>query len=346
VEIVDYFHIARRRWWILLIVPLLAAVATVGYSLAKPGQYVARVVVAAPALIGGSADQTFSGSNAVQQFVDNFVTAATTPVVVERVAADTHVTKRSVLQGLRVRQVDASSQLTVTFTSTRARTVGPVATAAARETLGFLFATQVTLRERSLASAQKSLQQVQAQMTRLESQAGAVAPDRAAELLSQQIATLQQQQLQLSAGGNAAGAAGLAATIALKQQQLAALAPAVRAYERLVTRQSSAVSLVQAEQQDLAAAKEQQAAADPSVALHVGRTHSTPRVSDALQKIIPAAGAGLFLAAGLVLALEAVRARRRTGTSGYGALPVPIQGAPVPSDNGAREGRRPVSTRP
>jgi capsular polysaccharide biosynthesis protein len=332
VEIVDYLGIARRRLWILILVPALAAAGTTAWLIREPRQYQSKVVVAAPALIGGANAQTFSGSNGLTQYVSNFMAAATTPAVVDRVSKETGVKSKSITSGLSVSQIGSSSQVQVLFTTSRQRLAAPVATATARDTLAFLFGSQVTLAQRSLATAQAAADKVQAQIIALEAKANlAVAPDTYADQLSQQIGSLQQQQLQLSASGQFAGAAGLADSIATKQQQLSALAPVVRNYLQLSTQQTAALSLVQTMQQNLAAAEQQQAAADPASALHVSQTHVASRVDPVLKRAIPAAGVGLFLAVGLVLLLEVFRSSRRRGPPAHVPAPASFETRPASS---------------
>jgi len=332
VEIVDYLSIARRRLWILILIPVLAAAGTAAWYLKQPRQYQSKVVVAAPALIGGASTQTFSGANGPTQYVENFTAAATTPTVVDRVSKETGVKSKTITDGLAVSQIGSSSQLQVLFTTSKQKIAQPVATATARDTLAFLFGSQVTLAQRSLATAQAAADKVQAQIIALEAKANlAVAPDTAADQLSQQIASLQQQQLQLSASGQLAGAAGLAGSISTRQQQLAALAPVVRTYLQLSTQQTAALSLVQTMQQNLAAAQQQQAAADPTSALHVSQTHPVSRLAPLLKRAIPAAGVGLFLAVGLVLLLEVFRSSRRRGSAAQAPVPTSFEAQPASS---------------
>src|SRR5687767_10093033 len=91
VEIVDYLRIARRRLWVLVGVPLVAALAVGLFVGLAPQRYTATCYVAAPALVGGAAAQQYTGTQAASQFVAAFKAATTSPRVLDQVAADTGV---------------------------------------------------------------------------------------------------------------------------------------------------------------------------------------------------------------------------------------------------------------
>ena len=110
--------------------------------------------VAAPALVGGVAAQQFSGTQAANQFVAAFAAAATSPKVVAQVAGDTGAKPEDLRDGVEVKQVGASSKLTLTYTSGDRDTVQPVATAMTGRALTFLFASQVDVATQQVAAAE------------------------------------------------------------------------------------------------------------------------------------------------------------------------------------------------
>src|SRR5688572_12620369 len=153
VEIVDYLRVARRRLWVLLGVPLAAALAVGLFIGLSPQRYTATCYVAAPALVGGAAAQQYTGTQAASQFVAAFKAAATSPRVLDQVAADTGVAAGTLRDGLAVAQVGASSQLTLAYTAAKRTTVEPVLTATARRALDFLFSSQVNIATEQVQAA-------------------------------------------------------------------------------------------------------------------------------------------------------------------------------------------------
>jgi capsular polysaccharide biosynthesis protein len=338
VEIVDYLQVIRRRLWILVLVPLLAGGTVAGLVLAAGPRYRATATVAAPALVGGQASQ-YSGSNGPRAFVANFTAAVTSPRIVGQVAGETRVPQSRVSSGLVVAPIGDSSLIEVTHQSSRRAEAGPVAKAAASDTIRFLFQTQVTLAEQTVREAAKAVAAADAKLNSFYRSTGMVLPDKAYEIKAQQLANLQQQQAQSQADGALTAAAALAATIEAKQAELRALGPKVAAYQSLIDRKQQATGQLNLMQQGLDQAHAQYSAADPAVVVTLGATTQASRLAELARKVLPAAGAGLFLAVGIVLLLELLA--RRPMVSEEGPLePLPGPAAPelasAPRELGAR----------
>src|SRR2546423_10092667 len=79
-EIKDHLALIRRRLWIIILVPLLAAGATVGLVLQQPQTYSATATVAVPGVIGGQ-DGQFSGATGHKAFLANLVAGGPPPGV-------------------------------------------------------------------------------------------------------------------------------------------------------------------------------------------------------------------------------------------------------------------------
>lgn len=331
-EIADYLRRNRRRLVLLVGLPTIAAVAAGSYEATRPPSYVSNTVVTAPALVGGTSAQQYAGAQAIAEFVNTFMSDATTPAVVNRVVSDTHVKYRNVVGNTAITQSGSSGVLTVSYTAPRRSLAQPVSEAVARETLAFMFNSQVTIAQAAVKRATSAYDAVAAQVAKVAKQTGGVPPDQFTQTLTQELGFLQQQQAQQTALGNTTAAASLAASIASKQAQIAQLAPVVHTYQRLVDERSNALSLLQSAQQQLAGAEQQQAAANPTAVLFPGKTHKAPRVAPTLRIALPAAGAALFLAAGLLLLLETLAARREdlplTMPSGQDDVPAPREPAP------------------
>ena len=85
-EIGDYLRVIRRRLWILVLVPVLAASIVGAVLLSQPLKYRAVATVAAPALVGGRPTANPQRPGGVRVFVANFAAALTAPQVVSKVA--------------------------------------------------------------------------------------------------------------------------------------------------------------------------------------------------------------------------------------------------------------------
>jgi hypothetical protein len=347
VEIIDYLSRNRRTVVLFVAVPVAGAAIAATIAGLRPPGYVGKTIVAAPALVGGSSGQ-YSGAQAPQQFVNAFVAASTTPAVVNRVVADAHVSYGSIVNGTSVSETGSSPVLTVSYTGQHRPEVGAVAEAVARETLAFLFGSQVTLAQQSLTDATNQYDTLQQQAASLSDHTNGIAPDQAAANLDQAISALQQQQAQQLAAGEAAAASSLGSAIAAEQHQLQAMAPTVSDYQRVADQLDNARTSMQNAQQQLDLARQQQSAADPGKVLFARKTHKAPRVGPTLRVALPAAGVGILLAAGLVLLMEGMGRRERdpdpadtaaitaTHRDGDGSGDVLIGAVPGPRNNGHR----------
>lgn len=316
-EISDYLGILRRRLWIVLAVPLLAGLVVAALVFAQAQKYTAVATVAAPALVGGSASNQYSGANGPKAFVANFSAAVTSPVIVNRISKQVGVNSSTILSGLGVAPLGDSSLLRVSYTTTKKKTAAPVAKAAASETIRFLFETQVTLAQQTADAAKQALTQADTDLAKFQADNGlGPTPDRDYTIKAQEISNLQQQQLQNQAAGNVGAAEQLGAAVRAKQVELAALAPKVSTYLGLVERKNTASNQLGTLQQSADQAAAQFRAADPDSVVSLSQTKRISRASDLVQKVAPAIGAGLFLAVGLVLLLELLSRRPKSVLAG------------------------------
>ena len=303
-EIADYLRIIRRRVWILLLLPLIAGGAVAALVLNAPAKYHATATVAAPALIGGPSSNQYSGSNGPRTFVANFTAAVTSSRILDQVAKETRVDESRVAAGLGAEPIGDSSLIEVSYQTTVRTEAAKVAKAAAADTIRFLFQTQVTLAEHTVSEAAKAVADADAKLNAFYRSTGMVLPDKAYEIKAQQLANLQQQQAQSQAEGAFTAAAALAATVRAKQAELQALGPRVASYQSLVDRKRQATEQLDLMQQGLDQARAQYGAANPDAVVSLADTLETSRLSQLARKGLPAVGAGLFLAVGLVLLLE------------------------------------------
>ncbi|MEU8022222.1 MULTISPECIES: Wzz/FepE/Etk N-terminal domain-containing protein [Micromonospora] len=327
-EIVDYLRVARRRLWLLVGIPLVAGAAAALVVLLGPQQYAATSYVAAPALVGGSAAQQYTGTQAANQFAAAFAAAVTSPQVVDQVAADTGVPADTLRGGLAVKQVGASSQLTVTYTAADRSTVDPVLASTGKRALAFLFASQVGIATDEVKTATDELTTATRAINDWEKANKVSQPDKLYQSTLQEIASLRQQQLQMQAVGNTRGANAAAESISAGQKRLDGLGPKLPDYQALIAQRDSATSALASARQRLQQARAQSQAADPEKVTSVGEVQPVSRVKALVGLVLPVLGAGLLLAVLLVAVLEWLSRSRRAGQpSAVGrAAPAPTGG--------------------
>jgi hypothetical protein len=311
VEISDYLRIIWRRLWILILVPLLAGGAVAWLVLREPIKYDVTATVAAPAVVGGQSTNQYSGSTGPKAFVANFTAAVTSPIIVNQVAKETHVLPGNIRDNLLVEPLGESSLIQVTYTTVNKDKAAPVARAAASDTIRFLFRTQVTLAEQTFAEARKAVAEADADLSKFYKDTGLVLPERTYDIKEQEISSLEQRELSERAAGNLTAASALSEAISQRRAELAQLAPRVATYKNLVERRTNAQTRLSTAQQGVEAAVAQYKAADPAQVVTLNQVKPVSRLYGLLRKAVPAAGAGLFLAVGLVVLLEAVSRRPR-----------------------------------
>ncbi|HET8600727.1 MAG TPA: Wzz/FepE/Etk N-terminal domain-containing protein [Segeticoccus sp.] len=329
-EIIDYLRVARRRFWVLIGVPLIAAGVTLYLILSAPTQYTATSTVSAPALVGGSATNQYSGSQAVNQYVAQFQATAQSPGVRGATSDSTGVKRADIADGLTISQVGASSVMNLTFTSTDRHAPAAVLGALTDNTLKTLFDTQVSLAQGRVDAAKSALSSANSAIGDWRKKNGMVDPDRVYQGQLDNLNALKQVQAQRLSSGDSAAAAALSGAIATAKQHLPELAPLVTQYEQLTSdRTLAATSLGQAEQQ-LIDAKAQLAAADPAKVVTLSSVTKVDPVSTMWSTVLPVTGAAVFVAIALVAMLEML-SRSRSAARASQPEKKPSSGGPRPA---------------
>ncbi|MEV1288074.1 Wzz/FepE/Etk N-terminal domain-containing protein [Micromonospora sp. NPDC049679] len=333
-EIVDYLRVARRRFWVLVGVPVVATGAAAAVVLLAPQQYTGTAYVAAPALVGGAAAQQYTGIQAANQFVAAFGAAATSPKVVEQVSAETGVAAGALRDGLKVTQVGASSQIEVRYSSTERDTVTPVLSATARHALTFLFASQVGIASQEVKTASGDVTAATEAISAWEKANKVSQADKLYQATLNELASLRQQQLAMQAVGNTRGAAAAGAVIVELQKRLDTIGPKLPEYQALLAQRDSATSALAKAREGMQAARAQNQAADSTQVTSVSAAAPVSRVSTLVSTAVPVGGAGVLIAVLLVALLELV-SRNRGGTARSAqtadAAPDATPGAVVPA---------------
>jgi capsular polysaccharide biosynthesis protein len=319
VETANYLSIIRRRLWILLVVPLLAVGAVVAWELRQPPRYSATATVAAPAAVGGPSTNQYSGVNAPRAFVADFSGAVTSPLIVNQVADKTGAAPAAIKDGLEASQIGTSSLVQLTYTGPRRDQVTPVVNEAAAATIRFLFQTQVTLAQKTVGEARKAVDRANAALASFYKKTGQVLPDEAYRIAAQQVADLQREQASARAGGETTKAASLQSAIDARKAEVAKLAPQVATYQGLVDRRTQALSRLNVLEEGMERAQAQYSAADPEAIVVVGPVQRVSRLPALVRMAAAAAGAGLFLAVGIVLLLQLLSRRSVDDGLAHGA---------------------------
>jgi capsular polysaccharide biosynthesis protein len=312
VEISDYLRVIRRRLWILVLVPLLAAGAVAVWVLRQPPQYQATVTVAAPTVLSGTTDGQYSGANAPRAFVADFRAVITSPLIVNKVAEETGAAADDIKDGITAAAIGDSSLVQVTYRTPKREQAGMVAQAAAGDTIRFLFQTQVTLARTTVDEAQKAVDNANAALAKFYKSTGQVLPDEAYRIKAQQVADLQREQASARAAGETTTADALEGTIRDRQAELAKLAPQVATYQGLLDHKQQALARLNLLEEGRERAQAQYNAADPKSVVTLGQVERVSRLAGLLRTAAPAFGAGLVLAVCVVLLLELVGRRPRS----------------------------------
>jgi capsular polysaccharide biosynthesis protein len=305
VEIGSYLSVIRRRLWILVLVPLLAAGGVVAWQLRQGPLYEATATVAAPTVLGTSTVSPYLGGGGSKAFVADFRAAITSPLIIVKVAEETGAQPTDIKNGIVAGSIGDSSLVQVTYRTDKENQAAPVAQSAASHTIRFLFQSQVTLAGKTVAEAQKAIDKVNRELSDFYKKTGQVLPEEAYRIKAQQVSDLEREQ---------ASAGGLESRIETSRRELAALAPQVAEYQSLTDRKEQALTRMNLLEEGLERARAQYNAADPRAVVTVGPTEKVDIVPEVVRTAVPAFAAGLILAVCIVVLLELASRRDRVET--------------------------------
>ncbi len=300
----DYLKIARRHRLLLILLPLLAALVVAAGALSRPPVYTATATVAATAVAGGTSTNQYSGSTGPKTFVADFQAALTSPQVLGQVSQQTGVKHDVIVSGLSSAPIGTSTLIEVTYEAKKRSRAAPVALAAARATITFLFSPQRDLASQPVDDAQKALDDANTALTSFLATSSSPVPDRDYGVLATAIANLEQERTKSAANGDTTIATRLDADIASQRQQLVKLGALVSQFNALQARRDQAVTQLTAARQTLRQAEAQFEAANPDRVVRVGPPAKPSPVPGALRSAIAAAAAALFFAVAIVALIE------------------------------------------
>jgi hypothetical protein len=307
VEIGDYLRVIRRRLWILILVPVVAAAAVAVMVMIQPPKYRAVATVAAPALVGGSTANQYSGPAGIRVFVANFTAALTAPQVLAKVSEQTGVSQRQIKENLTAESIKDSSLIEVTYVARNEALATSGAKSATSETIKFLFQTQVELARKAVDEAEKGVAEADKALATFTKETGIVNPVQTYELREGQIASLQERQIQAEASGDTAGAALLATAVKARQAEQKRLAPLLAKYQNLDDQKKQAEARRADLLRNLEGLLAQSRAADPRLVVTVNEPVQLSRLSALAKQGGMTFAAGTFLAIVVVFLLELAR---------------------------------------
>lgn len=302
-EIIDYLRIARRRWWVLVAVPVLAGLAAAALILSAPASYTTMATVSSGPLVN-SDGSPFSGPQGTAQFVAAFTAASQNPQTRQAVQAATGVSVGDQTDGVAVTPVGTSSDIQVAFTSGDRKASAAVAQATAKETLKHMVTVRADQAVGTRDRAQQSASDANAAVNALATKYQMADPPKAYQSQLGQVASLQQQQATLRASGNAIGAAAMDAPIAAAKKDLVAFLPILAEYNDLNSRQVAANSDLAQAQAEWRHALALKAAATSDGVVYLGPATPADKKATLVATLPVIIGVGLFLAVLLVLLIE------------------------------------------
>ena len=302
-EIIDYLRIARRRWWILVAVPVLAGLAAAALILSAPASYTTTATVSSGSLVN-SDGSPFTGTQATGQFVAAFTAASQNPQTRQAVQTQTGVSAADQTDGVAVDAVGASSDVQVIFTSGDRKLSATVAQATAKQALKQMFTVRADQAVATRDRAQQAATEANAAIDALAQKYQMADPPRAYQAQLGQVASLQQQQASLRATGNAIGAAAMDAPIAAAKKELVAFLPILAEYNDLSSRQVAASSDLAQSQAEWRHALALKAAATSDSTVYLGPTTPADKQATLVATLPVIIGVGLFLAVLLILLIE------------------------------------------
>jgi capsular polysaccharide biosynthesis protein len=309
-EIKDHLALIRRRLWLVVLIPLLAAGATAGLVLRQPQEYLATATVAVPGLVSGQ-DPTFGGSTGTKTFVANFLAVVHSRAIAEAVSAETKVPVDAIFAGTITLPLGDSSLVTVTYRTDHKPQADPVVTALATKSLAFMFDPRVTVAavtqaQGAVDAANKAVTDAQAAINAFVVETKLADPSQDYQVKAQQISTLEEQAVAAGSRGEADAAARIAAAAVAMKPQLTSLGGLVARFNILTENKQRSLAQLTDAQKTLALAAAKPAAIDPASAISVSATTAAARLQGAIQKAVAAAAAAFFLVLLALFTLEAI----------------------------------------
>jgi capsular polysaccharide biosynthesis protein len=306
VEISDYLNLVRKRIRLFLLVPVLAAaLVVVAMLLTTDERYVTNATVTVSSL-GGAAGSQFTGAQGNRMLLETFGAAAATPTVLQKVSEKTSVPLATLQQpgSITVAPIGESSLVRVTTRMPEKEKSAEVARWVAAESIKFLLEPQVNLAGQLAEQSQKTVAETEGQLSELGKSSGLALGIPDYEMKSRAVSALREEQLRARSLGNTSLASSLQGPIDAQSAELAALAPKMAQFQTLSELNKQALARVNAARATEEQAKALQASAEAGDLITLGEPQRVPIGPMILRRALGGLGAGVFIAALIVILLE------------------------------------------
>jgi Chain length determinant protein len=313
VEITDYLLAIRRRLWLPIALPLVAALVTAGFIYIQPEKYQATATVIVPALSAKG-----YSTSAVVQYFSSYKDVLISAPVVSQVATETGESKSNIAAGLSATTTTASSNIIlVTYVGPNKKNVQAVARIASIDALDALMAPQVSAAEHQVVNSEKALQDANQAIAVFAVTPGANAP--APGILPEdnykfQAGALSQLEVNLQVANltSSRRASPLAGIIAKRTADLAALEAQVFVWKGLEQAQAAAQAENDKAHIDLNAANSELAADSDARSVTAQFSGHVSRIPEIARAAGVAGGVALLLALAYIVFMEFLRPARRS----------------------------------
>jgi hypothetical protein len=304
VETRDYLRALGRRAWILIVLPVVAAVIAAAVVLVQPAEHESTATVLTHPSI------SLSGSTVA--YVTSFQAALTSGTILDQVSAKTGIPTATLQTGLTAAPSAANSvTMNVTYAGTQdSATISSVPVIAARDVLTILITPQITSGQAQVNAAQSQVTAAQAALAAFTSRTGLFNPTQDYQSLSSQLVQLRVLRTSTLALGTHSSVSADSAVAVIDQEiasttaQLAKLGPQVAAYSALQTNLSRAQTALQSAEAQVLSAQQQLSLTSAAGGVAPGSVTKVSRTKTLIKTAGPAALVGFIVAVGWVIFTE------------------------------------------
>jgi subunit length determinant Wzz-like protein len=299
-DIQDYLYAIRRRLWLPIALPLVAALVTAGFIYLQPEKYEANATIVVPALSAKG-----YSTSAVTQYVSTFKDVLVSTQVIEPVSLQTGERRSDLVSGLSASTATASSNIiTVTYTGPTKKTVQDVAWWASVYALDALLAPQQAGANDEVANANAALVQADQNLSDFTKQTGLLFPEDDYKNQSTELSQLQVLLQEAVLAGDSKRARGLQAVVNQRSADLTKLSAQVIQWQRLDEARTSAQTESDKAVIDLNAANSE-VASDHAPGTVISRfAGHVSRIPEIARYAGVAAGVALLLSLGYIVFME------------------------------------------
>ena len=309
-EIRDYLRAIRRILWLVIAVPVVAALLVGGFIELQPSVYQANATAVVPAITANGISQS-----AASQYVSTFKDVLTSISVVPLVSQKFNIPQSELVAGLSANTVTASSNyINVVLIGKHGQDLVGAVREATIDTMNAIAEPQLVKANNAVTNAATQLNEANTAIFNFDAQYGNASPQVA---YNDEATTLSQQKAQLQTAiiaNDKVRENSLNATIIKTEATLAQYGQALQAYTPLAQAQAAAIAAADHAKTDQVNA---QALIATDSAPGTVTTKNVGRLSK-LADVIKFAAIGLALALimmlGLILILELMRSGRRQQT--------------------------------